>query len=231
MNKTAGCPNCSLLEGAPSGASHLRVIYQPTGPCHRTFERKRADTGLALVKVNPRLTRWFAEATGKLARPIGWKGACWRAWVHCSNSRPDRSGVQSSVSQGPTHGHPRSHNGEQLRQIEHQIAAIEAKIMTRIKADPELGSLNNGQAASRGRCPSQGSRTRVQSRRPGQDPAGGFIFGPWYRNATVFRNEAGSPTFRALAIGDLLMFRGVLLWLIGIPIPIILVLWFLGYLS
>ncbi|GLK81876.1 hypothetical protein [Methylopila turkensis] len=27
------------------------------------------------------------------------------------------------------------------------------------------------------------------------------------------------------------MFKGGLLWLIGIPLPIILILWFLGYLS
>jgi hypothetical protein len=31
--------------------------------------------------------------------------------------------------------------------------------------------------------------------------------------------------------GETIMFRGGLLWLIGIPLPIILILFFLGYLS
>ena len=49
-------------------ASHPRVIHEPTGPYHRTFERRLADAGFALVKVNPRQARRFAEATGKLAK-------------------------------------------------------------------------------------------------------------------------------------------------------------------
>jgi len=31
--------------------------------------------------------------------------------------------------------------------------------------------------------------------------------------------------------GDCTMFRGLLLWLIGLPIPIILLLWLFGFLS
>jgi hypothetical protein len=31
--------------------------------------------------------------------------------------------------------------------------------------------------------------------------------------------------------GETPMFRGALLWLIGIPLPIIVILWLLGYLS
>jgi hypothetical protein len=37
--------------------------------------------------------------------------------------------------------------------------------------------------------------------------------------------------FRQNEIGGFHMFRGALLWLIGIPLPIILILFFLGYLS
>ena len=46
----------------------VRVVYEPTGAYHKGFERKLAEAGFALVKVNPRQARRFAEATGKLAK-------------------------------------------------------------------------------------------------------------------------------------------------------------------
>lgn len=45
-----------------------RIVYEPTGPYHRTFERRLAEAGLALIKFNPRQARRFAEATGRLAK-------------------------------------------------------------------------------------------------------------------------------------------------------------------
>ena len=45
-----------------------RVVFEPTGPYHRAFERALGQAGLPLVKVNPRQARRFAEATGKLAK-------------------------------------------------------------------------------------------------------------------------------------------------------------------
>lgn len=45
-----------------------RIVYEPTGPYHRAFERRLSDAGFALVKVNPRQARRFAEATGRLAK-------------------------------------------------------------------------------------------------------------------------------------------------------------------
>ena len=45
-----------------------RIVYEPTGPYHKAFERFMAANGLALSKVNPRLARRFAEATGRLAK-------------------------------------------------------------------------------------------------------------------------------------------------------------------
>ena len=45
-----------------------RIVYEPTGPYHRAFERRLAEAGFALVKVNPRQARCFAEATGRLAK-------------------------------------------------------------------------------------------------------------------------------------------------------------------
>lgn len=44
------------------------VVFEPTGPYHRAFERGLAATGLAFVKVNPRQARRFAEAEGRLGK-------------------------------------------------------------------------------------------------------------------------------------------------------------------
>ena len=45
-----------------------RIVYEPTGPYHRTMEGALAQAGLPLVKVNPRQARRFAEAAGQLAK-------------------------------------------------------------------------------------------------------------------------------------------------------------------
>jgi transposase len=45
-----------------------RVVFEATGPYHRTFERTLAAAGLPMAKVNPRQARRFAEATGRIAK-------------------------------------------------------------------------------------------------------------------------------------------------------------------
>lgn len=45
-----------------------RIVYEPTGPYHKAFERFMAVRGFALSKVNPRVARRFCEAAGKLAK-------------------------------------------------------------------------------------------------------------------------------------------------------------------
>ncbi len=45
-----------------------RVVFEPTGPYPRAFERALGAAGVPFVKVNPRQARRFAEATGKLAK-------------------------------------------------------------------------------------------------------------------------------------------------------------------
>ena len=49
-------------------APPARVVYEPTGPYHRTFERVLEDAGFPMAKVNPRFARRFAEALGTLAK-------------------------------------------------------------------------------------------------------------------------------------------------------------------
>lgn len=45
-----------------------RVAFEPTGPYHHAFERHLGQAGLPLVKVNPLQARRFAEAIGKRAK-------------------------------------------------------------------------------------------------------------------------------------------------------------------
>ena len=51
-----------------SAAPVKRVVFEPTGPYHRAFERALDDAGLPSAKVNPRQARRFAEAAGKLVK-------------------------------------------------------------------------------------------------------------------------------------------------------------------
>ena len=50
------------------GTTDARLVFEPTGPYRRAFERAMAQAGLGLCKVNPRRARRFAEATGVLAK-------------------------------------------------------------------------------------------------------------------------------------------------------------------
>ncbi len=45
-----------------------RIVYEPTGPYHRSFEQTLAKTELPLVKINARQARRFAEVTGRLVK-------------------------------------------------------------------------------------------------------------------------------------------------------------------
>jgi transposase len=46
----------------------LRVVFEPTGPYHRLLEKTLAAANIAMIKVNPRQARRFAEAIGRLAK-------------------------------------------------------------------------------------------------------------------------------------------------------------------
>lgn len=50
------------------GEGPVRVVFEPTGPYHRLPEQSLTKAGIAIVKVNPRYARRFAEATGELAK-------------------------------------------------------------------------------------------------------------------------------------------------------------------
>jgi transposase len=63
-NDRAGCAALIRWIGAPA----VRVVFEPTGPYHRLFEASLVAAGLEAIKVNPRSSRRFAEATGELAK-------------------------------------------------------------------------------------------------------------------------------------------------------------------
>jgi transposase len=56
------------LIGWLGGFIIARVVFEPTGAYHRSFERQLARAGFALAKVNPRQARRFAEAIGRPAK-------------------------------------------------------------------------------------------------------------------------------------------------------------------
>ncbi len=45
-----------------------RIVYEPTGRYHRSFERRMTNTRSSVSKVNPRQARRFAESIGRLAK-------------------------------------------------------------------------------------------------------------------------------------------------------------------
>ena len=47
-----------------------RVVYEPTGPWHRDFERALGKAGLPLSRVNPLQARRFAQALGQLGLAV-----------------------------------------------------------------------------------------------------------------------------------------------------------------
>ncbi len=117
---------------------------------------------LALVKVNPRQARRFAEATGKLAKTDRLDAAMLARMGALLEleARPARSPIlndlkdlhmaREALVKNRTRAKNRAkmlalailkrQNAEQLRQIERQMAVIEKEIMAIIAADPDLAS-------------------------------------------------------------------------------------------
>jgi transposase len=58
----------ALLRWIGDPAAVQRVVFEATGPYHRTLETRLAASGLPIAKANPRHARRFAEAIGKLAK-------------------------------------------------------------------------------------------------------------------------------------------------------------------
>jgi transposase len=140
--------------------SVARVVFEPTGPYHRAFERALGVAGVPFAKVNPRQARRFAEAIGRLAKTdrvdaamLARMGAMLEL-----KTRPPRSDAllalkelhlaREALVKDRTAAKNRSkvltasllkrQNTQRLEQIKRQIAAIEAAILEQIRADPDL---------------------------------------------------------------------------------------------
>jgi transposase len=143
-----------------TGKEAVRIVFEPTGPYHRAFETALSKEGLALIKVNPRQARRFAQAAGKLAKTdrIDAANLARMGAVLELQARPPRPENQNELKElyvarealvkdrtaarnrekQLTLPLLRRQNAQRLAQIERQIEAIEAGIKARLKADPAL---------------------------------------------------------------------------------------------
>jgi transposase len=138
----------------------VRVVYEPTGPYHRAFERALAMADLPVAKVNPRQARRFAEATGKLAKTDRCDAAMLARFGALLEPAPRP--VVSQVIDDMKELHVarqalvkdrtaalnrqkmlrsallKRQNVQRLQQIDRQLAAIDAELEALIRADPDL---------------------------------------------------------------------------------------------
>ncbi|MCA0002243.1 MULTISPECIES: IS110 family transposase [unclassified Mesorhizobium] len=142
------------------GEPDAHIVYEPTGPYHRALERRLAAASFALVKVNPRQARRFAEATGRRAKTDRLDAAMLARMGALLDleARQPRSPLLNDLkdlhmarealvknriaarNRAKTLTLPilKRHNAQQLRQIERQTAAVEKAIMALIQADSDL---------------------------------------------------------------------------------------------
>lgn len=136
-----------------------RIVFEPTGAYHRGFETRFLDAGFTLAKVNPRHARRFAEAMGTQAKTDRVDARLLARFGAMSDPRPlvqtsptfnemkdllaarralikDRTAAQNRA-RTPSLALLKAQSGERLRQVDRQIAAIDAALRERIQADPD----------------------------------------------------------------------------------------------
>ena len=138
-----------------------RIVFEPTGPYHKAFERFMTTQGLPLSKVNPRLARRFCEATGRLAKTdridaalLARYGALLEPRILQANTQihndlkelhmarlaliKDRTTAAKNRAKSLSNPLLKKHNADRLRQIERQMRAVDEAIMALIGADASL---------------------------------------------------------------------------------------------
>jgi transposase len=137
-----------------------RIVYEPTGPYHRSFEQALAKAGMPLAKVNARQARRFAEATGKLAKTdradaamLARMGVALALAVRPISSEmlgelKELNLARQALIKDRTAAKNRAkilsvpllkqQNTRRRKQIDAQIAAIETEIHARIAQDKQL---------------------------------------------------------------------------------------------
>ncbi|MGH6912773.1 MAG: IS110 family transposase [Geminicoccales bacterium] len=151
---------CAALIAWLEGFAIARVAFEPTGAWHRAFERRLAEGGLPLVKVNPRQARRFAEAIGRYAKTDAVDAAMLARFAALLEPpvRPVVSATLDAMrelhvarralvkdrvaARNRDHTHRsallKRQARERLRQIARQIAAIDAALHAQLAADPAL---------------------------------------------------------------------------------------------
>ena len=135
-----------------------RVVYEPTGPWHRDFERALGKAGLPLSRVNPLQARRFAQALGQKAKTDAIDARILAAMgrvLDLPRSRPssqwqtelrelhtarqalikDRTATLNRQKQARVPLLKRQ-CASRLRHIERQLKALEAEMAKHVKADP-----------------------------------------------------------------------------------------------
>jgi transposase len=142
------------------GLDPTRIVFEPTGACHRQLEVRLAEAGLPIVKVNPRQAKRFAQAIGQLAKTDRLDAAMLAKMgalldlqprpVPAANLRnlKDLHVAREALIKDRTAAANRSktlllpvlkrQNAARCKQITAQLAEIDAAIMALIKADPDL---------------------------------------------------------------------------------------------
>lgn len=137
-----------------------RIAFEPTGPYHHGFERHLAAAGLPLVKVNPRQARHFAEAIGQHAktdpvdagmlarfaalleppvRPLANPTLDTMRELHVARRALIKDKVAAeNRAQTRRSALLKRQARERLRQIDRQLAAIDAALHAALEADPAL---------------------------------------------------------------------------------------------
>ena len=150
----------SALTAWLEGFVIARVAFEPTGAYHHAFERRLAEAGLPLVKVNPRQARRFAEAIGRHAKTDAVDAAMLARFAALLElpARPVVSATLDAMKElhvarralvkdrvaarNRNHTHRsallKRQAAERLRQIARQIALIDAALHARLTADPAL---------------------------------------------------------------------------------------------
>lgn len=140
--------------------SVTRIVFEPTGTYHRAFERRLAEAGLPLVKINPRQARRFAEAIGTHAKTdrvdaamLARLGAMLKPSIRPAVSpaldeMKELHIARQALIKDRVAAQNRAHTrrsallkrqaADRLRQIERQIAAIDAALRAHLKSDPAL---------------------------------------------------------------------------------------------
>jgi transposase len=151
---------CAALIAWLKGFEVVRVAFEATGAYHRAVERRLAAAGLPLVKVNPRQARRFAEAIGRHAKTDAVDAAMLARFAALLEPpvRPVISATLDAMKElhvarrallkdrvaarNRDHRHRsallKPQARERLRQIDRQIAAIDAALHAELTADPAL---------------------------------------------------------------------------------------------